>query len=82
MIAPASNSNSVFSAEVCLTLEVSGRDLPISTVEPDRFVLAQPQQLEACDAVLVISVNGEPRRTPIRLMASPVPTREFNYSVR
>lgn len=82
MIAAAPHGNAVFSAEICLSLELNESQLPISTVEPDRFVLAQPRQLDACDAVLVITVNGEPRRVPIRVVASDVPVREFAYALR
>jgi len=82
MIAPARGGNSAFSTEVGLSLELLHAQLPVSTVEPDRFVLAEPQQLGECDAVLVISVNGEPRRVPIRVLASEAPVREFAYSVR
>jgi hypothetical protein len=34
------------------------------------------------DAVLIVSVNGEPRRTKFRLAGSAAPVREHQYSVR
>ena len=82
MILPTNRGNAAFSADVCLTVELNDRDHAISTVEPTRLVLSEPQQLNACDAVLVISVNGEPRRTPIRLTGASEPTREYEYTVR
>lgn len=82
MIAPSKPGNNVYSSEVRLTVELGEQTHSISAVGPDRFVLAEPQQLGACDAVLVISVNGEPRRVPIRVLASEAPVREFVYSVR
>jgi hypothetical protein len=82
MIARSASGNTVFSSEVRLELELGDEAHSVAAVGPDRFVLAQPQQLDDGDAVLVITVNGEPRRTLIRLIASPVPTREFAYSVR
>ena len=81
MLATAARGNPVFSAEVCLMLEWNHSSLPLSTVEPDRFVLTEPQRLDGGNAVLVITVNGEPRRTPIRVVASTLPVREYAYTV-
>lgn len=82
MIAPIAANKAAFSTEVRLLLEIEGGSQSISAVGPDRFVLAEPRQLAECYAVLVISVNGEPRRTPIRVAASDAPAREFAYTVR
>ena len=82
MIASTSQGNAAFSSDVRLSVESGDFDHSLSTVEPDRFVLTEPQQLDACDAVLVVSVNGEPRRTPIRVTGSAEPVREYAYTVR
>lgn len=82
MIAVAPHGNAFFSAEISLSLELSDHQISVSTVEPDRCVLAQPRRLDDCDAALVITVNSEPRRVPIRVIASDVPVREFAYAQR
>lgn len=82
MIASTPTGNSIFSTDVRLALELGPARHSVAAVGPERLTLTEPQQLNAGDAVLVISVNGEPRRTPIRLTGASEPTREYEYTVR
>ncbi len=68
-----------FSSEVELTLDFQGQSLSVGAVGPDRFVLAKPQLLEVTEAVLVVTINGQPRRSPIRIEAKSEPVREYDY---
>lgn len=72
----------IFSSEVRLALEVRGHTYPVSAVDSERFVLVQPQLLEDCDAELIVTINGQPRRSPIGIIAQREPTREYSYSRR
>ena len=80
MNATLASSKAIFSTEVRLALEVQGHSYPVSAVDSERFVLVQPRLLEACDAELIVTINGQPRRSPIRVDAQPEPTREYTYS--
>lgn len=72
----------IFSSEVRLALEVEGHSYPVSAVGSERFVLVQPRLLEACEAELIVTINGQPRRSAIRITAQSEPTREYAYSRR
>lgn len=69
-----------FSSEVRLTLEFQGQTLSVCAVGPHRFVLRQPQLLEVTEAELVVTINGQPRRSPIRIEASSAAVREYQYT--
>ena len=75
-------SKAVFSSEVRLALEVQGHSYPVSAVDSERFVLVQPQLLEDCDAELIVTINGQPRRSLVRVIAQQEPTREYAYARR
>ncbi len=72
----------IFSSEVRLALEVQGHSYPLSAVDSERFVLVQPQLLEACEAELIVTINGQPRRSAIRVAAQAEATREYTYTRR
>ena len=72
----------IFSSEVRLAVEVQGMSHPVSAVGPDRFVLVEALALEARDAELIVTINGQPRRSAIHITAQREPTREYAYSRR
>lgn len=82
MIVETNSDNTVFSSEVRLVLDLDGQTIPVATVGPERFVLVAPQQLHGTDACLVITIDGEPRRCPIRVETSRQPAREYRYTRR
>ncbi len=69
-----------FSSEVELTLDFQGQSISVCAVGPDRFVLAKPQLLEVTEAELVVTINGQPRRSPIRIEAKSEAVREYDYT--
>lgn len=82
MSSTLTTSKANFSSEVRLALEVQGNWYPVSAVGSERFVLVHPLQLEACDAELIVTINGQPRRSAIRIAARHEPAREYAYSRR
>ena len=80
MSATLAPGKAIFSTEVRLALEVQGHSYLVSAVDSERFVLVQPQQMEACDAELIVTINGQPRRSAIRVAAQLEPTREYTYT--
>lgn len=69
-----------FSSEVRLTLEFDGQSLSVCAVGPERFVLRHAQLLEVTEAELVVTINGQPRRSLIRIEAKSEPAREYDYT--
>ena len=69
-----------FSSEVRLTLEFQDQTLSVCAVGPERFVLRHPQLLEVTEAELVVTINGQPRRSPIRIEAQTEAVREYCYT--
>ena len=69
-----------FSSEVRLTLEFDGQSLSVCAVGPHRFVLRHAQLLEVIEAELVVTINGQPRRSPIRIEAQSEAVREYQYT--
>ena len=69
-----------FSSEVELTLDFQGQSLSVCAVGPYRFVLAKPQLLEVTEAELVVTINGQPRRSLIRIQAQSEAVREYDYT--
>ena len=82
MSASLAPDKTIFSSEVRLAVEVHGVSYPVSAVGPDRFVLVHAMTLEASDAELVVTINCQPRRSPIRITTQQEPTREYAYSRR
>ncbi len=74
--------NRHFSSEVELTLDFQGQSLSVSAVGPAWFVLAKPHLLEVTEAELVVTINGQPRRSPIRIEAKSEASREYQYTRR
>ena len=69
-----------FSAEVELTLDYQNESLSVCAVGPSWFVLAKPQLLEVTEAELVVTINGQPRRSRIRIEAKSEAAREYDYT--
>ncbi len=82
MSASLAPHKTIFSSEVRLALQVNGHSYPVSAVDSEQFVLVQPRLLEACDAELIVTINGQPQRSAIRVIAQSEPTREYAYSRR
>lgn len=80
MNASLAPSKAIFSSEVRLALEVQGHLYPVSAVDSEQFVLVQPHLLESCEAELIVTINGQPRRSMIRVAAQAEPTREYTYT--
>ncbi len=68
-----------FSSEVEL-LDFQGQSISVCAVGPAWFVLAKPQLLEVTEAELVVTINGQPRRSPIRIEAQSEAVREYYYT--
>jgi hypothetical protein len=56
------------SASVDLRLEAQGRTWPLAKTGRDHFVPAEQFELEACDAVIVATVDGEEHRSNVRVV--------------
>ena len=69
-----------FSSEVELTLDFEGQSLSVCAVGPYRFVLRHAQLLEVSEAELVVTINGQPRRSRIRIQARSEAARESDYT--
>jgi hypothetical protein len=58
-----------YSASVDLRLEAKGRAWPLAKTGRDHFVPAERFELEACDAVIVATVDGEEHRSNVRVVS-------------
>jgi hypothetical protein len=63
-----------YSAVVSLRLEVEGQSWPLAKMGKDHVVPAARIELPPCDAVVVLTVDGDERRWNVRLVdgASPI----------
>lgn len=56
-----------YSAKIRLELRIAGRTLKLAQIAPDFVILAQPAELPACEAEVVMHVDGKQRRWPVNL---------------
>jgi hypothetical protein len=63
-----------YSAEVRLRLEAQGKSWPLAKIGKNHVVPAGELELPPCDAVIVMTVDGNERRWDVRLVdgASPI----------
>jgi hypothetical protein len=64
------------SAVVQMTLEYADTFIQIWQAGPDEIIAKAPMELPPCEAVLVVSVDGNVRRTRVRLPQGMSPTDE------
>lgn len=55
------------SAVVRLWLECSGKTIPLAQVAPDWVIPREPRLLPPGEAVVVVEIDGHPRRRPVFL---------------
>lgn len=61
------------SAEVRMSLIVGDRTLEVAKASRSQIMLRHPTHLEPCDAELVITIDGKPRRWLIHLPCGAMP---------
>lgn len=71
---------SIHSSDVRLAVEVQGHLYPVCAVGLDRFVLVNSVAFDSDTAELIITIDGQSRRSPIRITAQHEPVREYAYS--
>ncbi|MEZ6060711.1 MAG: hypothetical protein R3C19_10140 [Planctomycetaceae bacterium] len=59
--------NKPYSAEVRLTLHANGTAFDLAKVGPDSVYLRHPAELPPCAGEVIVSVDGNATRHPVRL---------------
>jgi len=80
MLTQDDTSRHRFSTQVALSIEVNGETFSVAAVGDGRIRLVEPRETKACDAVLVVQIDEDIRRTDVRLQASDGVTREVFYT--
>ncbi len=62
-----------FSAEVRLQLRADNRSFDLASIGPNEFIPRQPLELAACDAEVVMFIDGTQFLWPVRLPHGAVP---------
>jgi hypothetical protein len=63
-----------YSAEVRTELHVDGRILRPSHTASDYLIFREPQSIPPCIARLVISIDGAPQESTLRILPQPLPS--------
>ncbi|QDT55129.1 hypothetical protein Pan44_31710 [Caulifigura coniformis] len=72
MLQPSSSAD-IYSADVRIDLVVGQQTLSAAKVGPDHIVLREGVELDPCDGVLVVQVDGSVSHTPVRLPFGAMP---------
>jgi hypothetical protein len=57
-----------YSPIVSMRLEANGQVRRIAKLGPDHFVPADPFEMPACTGVIIMTVDGNERRWPVRIL--------------
>jgi hypothetical protein len=68
-----------YSAKVRLRLEAEGKTWPLAKIGKDHIVPAAKIELPPCDAVVIMTVDGDERRWPVHLVDGATP---FDFDIR